>query len=287
MIEDGFDAPHRALIGASRAAPAARAVSWISAVTRLAQFDKRDETRAAMAQAAGALERLERAGRAMVEALETSVLPTLDSVIAQADSMSADRRVSASLRSRIAGLKADSQSVRALLADLSGASATPLAAEGDPQPQWDDPEAQQRRAEPSGPLRVLAAEPNGAHQLQLRAALAQIGVTPVFVEDGAALIDAWREESWDLILLDMQSDAIGGAAAARMIRFAELKTGWGRTPIVALGVDPLSPRRRIEDEAHPFDGFVSKPLSGAAIIDAVERAIAIATAQAPFEAAFG
>ena len=282
MVEDGFVAPDRAEGGA------VRAVSWISAVSRLAKSGKSDPAREAMAEAAAALERLDRAGRAMVEAVEGTILPALDSVIERAEAMSADRRVAASLRSRIADLKTDSAKVRALLADLAGieASKTETVPEAAPSDEA-AVAAVEIGGEPGGPLRILVAEPNGAHQLQLRAALAQIGVTPCFVEDGAALIDAWREESWDLILMDMQSDAVGGAAAARMIRFAELKTGWDRTPIIALGVDPLAPRRRVEDEAHPFDGFVSKPLSGPAIIGAVEQAVAIRPADTFAAAAFG
>lgn len=122
-----------------------------------------------------------------------------------------------------------------------------------------------------GPLRVLVGEPNGVHQLQLRTLLAQIGARPEIAASGAQLVEAWRREAWNLILIDIQSPEFG-LETARTIRAAELKSGWACTPIVALGGRANAETRAI------VDSRVAKPLAGPGLVAAIERALA---AEAP------
>jgi CheY-like chemotaxis protein len=120
--------------------------------------------------------------------------------------------------------------------------------------------------QPVRPLRVLAAEANGVHQLVLRTLLAQIGVEPEIVADGAALLEAWRREPWDLILMDLQAPEIDGANLASMIRAAEVGAGWDCTAIVALGP--------VGEGAYGVDAAVAKPILGASLFQAMETALA-------------
>ena len=57
----------------------------------------------------------------------------------------------------------------------------------------------------NGPLRVLIAEDNSVNQLILRSLLEQLGASVRVVVDGHALIEAWREGPWDIVLTDIHS----------------------------------------------------------------------------------
>jgi len=89
-------------------------------------------------------------------------------------------------------------------------------------------------------LRVLAAEDNATNQLVLRTLLGQLGVDVVLVGDGQAAVDAWRAESWDLILMDVQMPVMDGFAATRAIREIERRETLPATPIIALTANAMS-----------------------------------------------
>ncbi|QTC90810.1 ATP-binding protein [Brevundimonas goettingensis] len=89
-------------------------------------------------------------------------------------------------------------------------------------------------------LRVLAAEDNATNQLVLRTLLGQLGVDVVLVDDGQAAVEAWRSESWDLILMDVQMPVMDGFAATRAIREIERREALAATPIIALTANAMS-----------------------------------------------
>jgi signal transduction histidine kinase/DNA-binding NarL/FixJ family response regulator len=89
-------------------------------------------------------------------------------------------------------------------------------------------------------MRVLAAEDNPANQLVLKALLAQFGIEPVVVENGALAIDAWADGNFDIILMDVQMPEMDGMEATRAIRCEEARTGRARTPIIALTANAMS-----------------------------------------------
>jgi signal transduction histidine kinase/AmiR/NasT family two-component response regulator len=93
---------------------------------------------------------------------------------------------------------------------------------------------------PGAALRVLAAEDNVTNQLVLRTLLAQVGVDPMIVSNGAEAVAAFEQGSWDLILMDVQMPLMDGPSAARAIRAREAQTGAAPTPIVALTANAMS-----------------------------------------------
>jgi CheY-like chemotaxis protein/anti-sigma regulatory factor (Ser/Thr protein kinase) len=132
-------------------------------------------------------------------------------------------------------------------------------------------------------LRVLAAEDNEINQLVLRTLLAQLGVAPTIVGDGAAALEAWEREAWDVVLMDVQMPRMDGPAAARAIRRREAELGRPRTPILALTANALA--HQVEEyRAAGMDGVIPKPIEVAQLVAALERAIADAEA-APLQAA--
>ncbi len=121
-------------------------------------------------------------------------------------------------------------------------------------------------------LRVLAAEDNTVNQLVLKTLLHQLEVDLVVVDDGQAAFEAWRDGSWDLILMDVQMPRMDGPTATRAIRSHEAATGRPRTPIIALTANVMS--SQIADySAAGMDACVAKPLQIGELVRAIQDAL--------------
>jgi len=121
-------------------------------------------------------------------------------------------------------------------------------------------------------LKVLAAEDNDVNQLVLRTLLGQIGLEPTIVGDGRQALEAWRRESWDLILMDVQMPEMDGLAATAAIRAEERQTGRRRTPIVALTADALA-HQTAACRAQGMDGHIAKPIEARRLFEALSLAL--------------
>jgi signal transduction histidine kinase/ActR/RegA family two-component response regulator len=109
-------------------------------------------------------------------------------------------------------------------------------------------------------LKVLAAEDNPTNQLVLKTILAQAGIWPTIVEDGAAAVEEWAREEWDVILMDVQMPVMDGPTAARAIRAREAETGRSPTPIIALTANVMT--HQVEAyRAAGMTGFLAKPIN--------------------------
>jgi CheY-like chemotaxis protein len=117
-------------------------------------------------------------------------------------------------------------------------------------------------------VRVLAAEDNAVNQLVLKTLLSQVGVSPVVVNDGVKAVQAWEEEEWDVILMDIRMPRMDGAEATQVIREREAATGRKRTPIIGLTADAMS-YQVAEYLACGMDGHVAKPIEAAKLFEAL------------------
>ena len=122
------------------------------------------------------------------------------------------------------------------------------------------------------PLRVLAAEDNTVNQLVLKTLLHQIGVDPTVVDNGEDAVAAWENDSWDLILMDIQMPGMDGPTATRRIRHLEAALGRDRTPIIALTANAMS-HQVAEYAAVGMDGFVAKPIEISRLFAAMREAL--------------
>jgi signal transduction histidine kinase/CheY-like chemotaxis protein len=127
-------------------------------------------------------------------------------------------------------------------------------------------------AEGSG-VRVLAAEDNATNQLVLKALLAQVGVEPVVVENGALALEAWRTSRFDLILMDIQMPVMDGIEAAKAIRQEEAELGRARTPIIALTGNAMA-HQVAEYAAVGMDAHVPKPIEVRVLFPTMEKLLA-------------
>jgi signal transduction histidine kinase/ActR/RegA family two-component response regulator len=128
-----------------------------------------------------------------------------------------------------------------------------------------------------GALRLLAAEDNPTNQQVLAAVMGSLGIDIDIVANGRLAFEAWRDGSYDLILMDIQMPVMDGIDSARAIRSAEREAGRPRTPIVALTANALS--HQVEEYlAAGMDGHVAKPIEIAKLYEAISRALTEAAA---------
>jgi signal transduction histidine kinase len=126
-------------------------------------------------------------------------------------------------------------------------------------------------------VRVLAAEDNPVNQRVLATLLAQVGVTPTFVENGLEAVRAWEEGEWDLILMDVQMPVMDGVAATREIRAREARLGRARAPIIAVTANAM--RHQLDDyRAAGMTEVISKPIDIQQLFAAMVAAVALSDA---------
>jgi len=118
-------------------------------------------------------------------------------------------------------------------------------------------------------LRLLLAEDQPVGRLYATRILEQLGHRVRTVEDGRQAVEAWEQERFDLILMDVQMPEMDGIAATAAIRMHEQEHGF-HTPIIALTAHALNEdRSRLLDQG--FDGYVPKPIDVAGLQDEIQR----------------
>ena len=121
-------------------------------------------------------------------------------------------------------------------------------------------------------LRILAAEDNPTNQLVLRSVLSQAGIEPLIVDNGAKALAAWRDERWDVVLMDIHMPVMDGLTALKEIRRLEAEEGRPRTPVIALTANAMRHQIELLIEAG-MDDHVGKPIDVAKLLGAVDRAV--------------
>jgi signal transduction histidine kinase/CheY-like chemotaxis protein len=108
-------------------------------------------------------------------------------------------------------------------------------------------------------LRVLVAEDNPVNQKLIERILERDGHDVVIAENGKVCCDAWQQQTFDLVLMDMQMPEMSGLEAAEFIRREETLTGQ-RIPIIALTAN-TTPEDRDACLGSGMDEVLSKPVS--------------------------
>ena len=119
--------------------------------------------------------------------------------------------------------------------------------------------------------RVLLAEDHPVNRKVVELLLGQVGVDLVSVENGAQAVEAAASAAFDLILMDMQMPVMDGLTAIRAIRQDEQARQAPPTPIWALSANAL-PEHIAASMAAGADGHLTKPISGAALIQVLAGA---------------
>jgi CheY-like chemotaxis protein len=125
---------------------------------------------------------------------------------------------------------------------------------------------------PERALRILVAEDNLVNRKLVTTLLQKRGHGVTAVEDGRAAvqaIDAAGSGGFDAVLMDVQMPEMSGFEATQAIRDRERSTR-RRVPIVALTAHAMQGDRE-RCLAAGMDGYLAKPIDGAALIATVEH----------------
>jgi two-component system sensor histidine kinase BarA len=118
--------------------------------------------------------------------------------------------------------------------------------------------------------RVLAADDSPVNLEVVKEALTRLGASPTLVADGAAAVEAFKDQGFDLVLMDCSMPVMDGFEATRQIRALEAVRG-GRTPIIALTAHVEGDEQ--EWRAAGMDDYVTKPFTLAQLSSALARFI--------------
>ena len=114
-------------------------------------------------------------------------------------------------------------------------------------------------------MHVLIVDDNKMNVEFFQDTLEAAGHTIVIERDGRAGRDRALAEAFDVILLDIQMPELDGAAVCRELRLAGLTM-----PLLALSAAAM-PEQVARGEAAGFDEYLTKPISPAALRNAVLR----------------
>ncbi|MBP2687010.1 MAG: histidine kinase, partial [Deltaproteobacteria bacterium] len=119
-------------------------------------------------------------------------------------------------------------------------------------------------------LRVLVAEDNRTNQMVIGKILERAGHDFKIVANGEEVLDALKEEKFDIGLFDLHMPVMGGVEAAKLSRF--MAPGSPRMPIVALTAD-ATPEARAECEEAGMDACLTKPIDTRKLLDLFETLV--------------
>jgi len=119
------------------------------------------------------------------------------------------------------------------------------------------------------PLRVLVAEDSLVGQKLIVGLLERRGDSVVVAQNGREALAKASEESFDLILMDVQMPEMDGLEAAAAIRARERRTG-RHVPIVAMTAHAMEGDRQRCLEAG-MDDYLAKPLRAAQLFETIDR----------------
>ncbi len=89
--------------------------------------------------------------------------------------------------------------------------------------------------------------------------LSRRGIPCTLVDNGRSAVDAWEENEFDLIFMDVQMPILDGLKASKMIREREIVRG-GHTVIIAMTAYAMATDRKKCLEAG-MDEYLSKPIT--------------------------
>ncbi|MCE2890646.1 MAG: ATP-binding protein [Aquidulcibacter sp.] len=121
-------------------------------------------------------------------------------------------------------------------------------------------------------VRVLAAEDNAHNRLVLQMFLEQVGIEPVFAENGQVAVELWSQDHFDLILMDVQMPIMSGPEATARIRALERVQKRPRTPIIALTANAMTHHVQ-ECLDSGMDAHVAKPIRPEVLFAAIHQAL--------------
>ncbi|VVN07091.1 Signal transduction histidine-protein kinase BarA [Pseudomonas fluorescens] len=121
------------------------------------------------------------------------------------------------------------------------------------------------RSEPGEPLssrapRVLCVDDNPANLLLVQTLLEDMGAQVRAVESGYAAVDAVKQDTFDLVLMDVQMPGMDGRQSTEAIRQWESEGHGTPLPVVALTAHAMANEKRALLQSG-MDDYLTKPIS--------------------------
>jgi CheY-like chemotaxis protein len=124
---------------------------------------------------------------------------------------------------------------------------------------------------PSRKLHILVADDNLVNLRLARSLLAKQGHSAVAVGSGREALAALEQQSFDLVLMDVQMPNMDGFEATKVIR-AQERISQKHLPIVAMTAHAMSGDRE-RCLAAGMDSYVTKPVDAAKLFTAIKDAL--------------
>jgi len=130
---------------------------------------------------------------------------------------------------------------------------------------------EKRDAALSQPVRILIAEDNAMNRAVLETLLMPSGAELVFAHDGEQAVQAFANDRYDVVLMDINMPVLDGMGALEAIRAHE-DAGDDRTPVIALTANVMADHIEAYKTAG-FDGILEKPLSVERLYQAISDVV--------------
>ena len=108
--------------------------------------------------------------------------------------------------------------------------------------------------------RVLLVEDNPVNQVMTQAMLERLGLQVVVAGDGHEALQRYDEQTFDMVLMDVQMPGMDGLTATEKLREIEHEKARARTPVVAVTGNP-EPEIRDRGRQAGMDDFLGKPFT--------------------------
>ena len=133
----------------------------------------------------------------------------------------------------------------------------------------DDNTTQREKGSNMSSGKILVAEDNPSNQKLMTILLQKMGMDVTIADDGQIAIDKCQDESFDLILMDMQMPNVNGYEATRTLRSRGVKT-----PIIAVTANAMMGDEEKCLEAG-CDGYISKPIDRVKLGEVINSHLAV------------
>ncbi|SDL30771.1 PAS domain S-box-containing protein [Halarsenatibacter silvermanii] len=127
-----------------------------------------------------------------------------------------------------------------------------------------------KKKEEKKPLHILLVEDAKENRLLVQAHLKPQNCVLTMAENGREGVEKFKEDEYDLILMDLQMPEMDGYQAAQKIRELEKKKGFPSTPLVALTAHALKEDMK-KTERMGFDDHFTKPIKKDKLLSLVEK----------------
>ncbi len=127
-------------------------------------------------------------------------------------------------------------------------------------------------------LRILLADDAEENRFLVRGYLKDSACTIDEVENGALAVERFKQQLYDVVLMDAEMPVLDGYSATRAMRALERERGCAPTPIFALTAHALREARDRSVEAGCTE-HLTKPIKRATLLDAIDRFVPDAPAR--------